>query len=301
MAQKTRKTFLFIILVLLLSLLVVLIVGVSWLYSGRSGLNASAFGITTKTLSFEQLDQMILTVSATPFQPQPTDTPTPTSTSTSTPTATLTNTPTATATDTPDPTGTPVPTSPPTDGLPLSASVDGVVGYAQSHNLTCEARSAVDWARFYGVSIDEMEFQYALPLTENPETGFVGDVDDPLGQIPPNSYGVHAEPVAQVLRDYGLDVIAQKGYSYNDLKQRIADGDPVLVWVIGNVWYGSPVGYTAPDGTTVTVAHFEHTAIVTGYDEYGVTLVDNNLVYWRSTSAFLSSWSVLGNMAIIAD
>jgi hypothetical protein len=32
-----------------------------------------------------------------------------------------------------------------------------------------------------------------------------------------------------------------------------------------------------------------------------VTLVDNNLVYWRSTSAFLSSWSVLGNMVIIAD
>ena len=301
MAQKTRKTFLFIILILLLSILVTLIVGVSWLYSGRSGLNVSAFGIATKTLSFEELDQMILTVSVTPFQPLPTDTPTPTSTSTSTPTPTSTNTPTATATDTPEPTKTPIPTNPPPDELPLSASVDGVVGYAQSHNLTCEARSAVDWARFYGISIDEMEFQYALPLTENPETGFVGDIDDPLGQIPPNSYGVHAEPVARVLRDFGGDAAAVKGYSFDELKQRIADGDPVLVWVIGNVWYGSPVEYTAPDGTTVTVAHFEHTAIVTGYDEYGVTLVDNNLVYWRSTSAFLSSWYVLGNMVIIAN
>lgn len=301
MAQKTRKTFLLIILILLLGLLVALIVGVSWLYSGRSGLNASAFGITTNTLTFEHLDQMILTVSATPFQPLPTDTPTPTSTPTNTSTPTLTNTPTATATDTPQPTNTPVPTDPPADGLPLSASVDGVVGYAQSHNLTCEARSAVDWARFYGISIDEMEFQYALPLSENPENGFVGDVDDSLGQIPPNSYGVHAEPVARALRDFGVDAAAVKGYSFDELKQRIADNDPVLVWVIGNVWYGSPVEYTAPDGNTVTVAHFEHTAIVTGYDEYGVTLVDNNLVYWRSTSAFLSSWSVLGNMAIIAD
>lgn len=301
MAQKTHKTFLFITLILLLSILAALIVGVSWLYSGRSGLNVSAFGIATTTVSFEQLDQIMLTVSVTPFQPLPTDTPTPTSTSTSTPTPTSTNTPTATATDTPEPTSTPQPANTPSDGIPLSASVDGVVGYAQSHNLTCEARSAVDWARFYGVSIDEMEFQYALPLTENPETGFVGDIDDPLGQIPPNSYGVHAKPVVRVLRDFGVDATALKGYSFDELKQRIADGDPVLVWVIGNVWYGSPVEYIAPDGTTVTVAHFEHTAIVTGYDEYGVTLVDNNLVYWRTTSAFLSSWSVLGNMVIIAD
>jgi len=50
----------------------------------------------------------------------------------------------------------------------------------------------------------------------------------------------------------------------------------------------------------VTVAHFEHTAIVIGYDEYGLTFVDNDMVYWRSTQAFLDSWAVLGNTAIVA-
>lgn len=233
----------------------------------------------------------------TPFQPLPTDTPTPTATNTPVPTATATNT----ATPPPPPTSTPRPTSASVDGIPLEASISGVTGYAQNHNLSCESRSAVDWARYYGVSITEAEFQSRLPLSDNPDVGFVGYVDDPMGQIPPRSYGVHAGPVAQVLKDFGLSATAGKGYSFDNLRRQVANGDPVIVWIIGNTWSGYPLSYTADDGETVTVAHFEHTAIVVGYDEYGVTLVDNNLVYWRATSEFLGSWSVLGNMAITSD
>ncbi len=238
-----------------------------------------------------------LKITLTPFQPLPTDTPTPTATNTPVPTATPTNT----ATPTPPPTATLRPTSVPVDGIPLEASISGVSGYAQNHNLSCESRSAVDWARYYGVTITESEFQARLPLSDNPEVGFVGYVDDPMGQIPPHSYGVHAAPVAQVLRDFGLSATARKGYTYDELKRQIANGDPVIVWVIGNTWSGYPSTYTAEDGETVTVAHFEHTAIVVGYDEYGISLVDNNLVYWRAASEFLNSWSVLGNMAITSE
>ena len=145
-----------------------------------------------------------------------------------------------------------------------------------------------------------MDFQADLPVSDNPEIGFVGPIDGLTGQIPPYPYGVHAGPVASLLRDYGLEATAVKGYSFEKLKKQIANGNPVIVWVVGNVWYGEPVNYTASDGSTVTVAHFEHTAIVIGYDEWGVTLVDNDLVYWRKTSTFLDSWGVLGNMAIIA-
>jgi len=239
------------------------------------------------------------TATLTPFQPLPTNTPTPTATNTPPPTATFT--PSPVPTNTPQPTTPPLPTSLPVDGIPSSADISGVIGYAQNHNLSCESRSAVDWARFYGVSISEADFLAQLPKSDNPEIGFVGSVDGVFGQIPPNSYGVHASPVASVLRGYGLDATARKGYSFDDLKRQIADGDPVIVWVIGNVWTGYPVSYTTSDGDTVTVAHNEHTAIVVGYDEYGVTLVDNQYVYWRSNSAFLDSWSVLGNMAITAD
>lgn len=239
------------------------------------------------------------TATLTPFQPLPTDTPTPTSTNTPLPTATFTASPLPTST--PQPTTPPQPTAPPVDGIPSSADISGIVGYAQNHNLSCEARSAVDWARYYGVSISEASFLDQLPSSDNPETGFVGNIDDPTGQIPPNSYGVHASPVAKVLQGYGLDAIARKGYSFDDLKLQVANGDPVIVWVIGNVWSGYPVSYTTSNGDTVTVVHNEHTAIVVGYDEYGVTLLDNQYVYWRSNSAFLDSWSVLGNMAITAD
>ncbi len=243
----------------------------------------------------------------TPFQPLPTDTPTltptltPTPTATFTPTATSTYTPTPTHTSSPTSTSTPVPTDIPAGEYPDSYLIDGVVGHAQHHNLSCESRSAVDWARYYGVSISEDDFQSSLPLSANPEKGFVGHVDGERGYIPPNSYGVHAQPVAKVLRAYGLDARSHKDYSFDDLKRQVSSGNPVIAWVIGNVWSGEPVEYIAPNGKVVIVAHYEHTVIVIGYDEYGVTVVDNDLTYWRSNQQFLDSWAVLGNMVIIAE
>ncbi len=296
MSEKARKPILVILLFLFLFALFALIRVVSTLYGNHSGGTAAAFSLFNGSSQVDTLLELTGTTSPTPFQPLPTETPTPTPTAT--PTATPTSTPTNTPT--PLPTSTPIPTSTPSDGLPSTAWIEGVKGYAQSYNLTCESRTAVDWARYFGVSIDEMEFQSGLPLSDNPETGFVGNYNGYMGQIPPAAYGVHAPPVAALLREYGLTATAVKDYSLERLKKQIANGNPVIVWVIGNVWYGAPIEYTPDDGSTVTVAHFEHTAIVIGYDEYGLTFVDNNLIYWRSTRAFLDSWAVLGNMAIVA-
>ncbi len=247
------------------------------------------------------------TTTRTPFQPAentPTPTPTftPTPTATPTATATPTQTPTATPTQTPTPTETPPPPSPtPENLLPESAQVQGVIGYAQSLPLSCESRSAVDWARFFGVNIGELDFQYALPYTANPNTGFVGDPRHERGLIPPNSYGVHGPPVAALLRAYGLNAHSYSGLGFADLQKEIAAGRPVIAWVIGNVWAGYGRSYTAPDGETVTVAPFEHTVIVTGYGPDSVTVVDGNLVYSTTTEQFLRSWEVLGFMAIIIE
>lgn len=176
--------------------------------------------------------------------------------------------------------------------------VYGVVGRAQSRALSCESRTASDWAAFFGVSVSESTILSELPASDDPESGFVGSPDGGQGLLPPNSYGVHAEPVAAVLRSHGASASAVKGMSYFNLRSQIAAGKPVMVWVIGNVWGGSPVSYTASNGNTTTVARYEHTVIVVGYDAYGVTIVDGYMTYWRSTSAFLNSFSVLGNMAI---
>ncbi len=239
---------------------------------------------------------------ATPFQPLPTDTPTPTSTftptPTDTPTATATNTPLPTNTPQPQPTVKPLPTNPPVDGLPASYQISGVAGHAQSHMLSCEARAAADWAAFYGVSLSENSIQSAFPSTDNPETGFVGNVNGAWGQIPPDDYGVHANPVATVLRNNGVSANASKGVSLTELRRQIASGNPVIVWVVGSVWGGSGVSYTASDGSSTTVAYYEHVVILTGYDETGFTIVDGASTYWRSNAAFSSSFGALNNMAI---
>jgi uncharacterized protein YvpB len=242
------------------------------------------------------------TASPTPFQPMtytptPTVTPTPTATATAAPTATATETPTATPTDT-----LPPPTETPSDGLPSEAYISGVTGYPQALPLSCESRSAVDWARYFGVDIGEMDFQYGLPVTDNPNTGFVGDPRQERGMVPPYSYGVHAAPVASLLRAYGINAQSYSGYSWTDLQHQIAAGQPVIAWVIGNVWTGyGGSSYTASDGETMTVAAYEHTVIVVGYGPDSVTVVDNNLGYTTSLDRFLSSWGVLGNLVVVNE
>jgi uncharacterized protein YvpB len=284
-----------ILIVSLLALSAVALLAGVWLLSKASG-NSAIGTAATQTPIVEDTVTATPRSTATPFLPQPTDTAT--LTLTPSPTATRTRKPTRTASATPSETPLPSPTETPEGGLPPSASVTGVYGYMQSHNLSCESRSAVDWARYYGVNIGEDEFQASLPLAMNPNHGFVGNVDDAMGQIPPLSYGVYSAPVAKTLQTYGLDAVAHKGYTFRQVKEQVASGNPVIVWVIGNTWTGYSVPYTLPNGRDILVAPFEHTAIVVGYDEYGVTLVDNAYVYWRSTAAFLDSWGVLGNMAV---
>lgn len=243
----------------------------------------------------------------TPFLPvtnTPTSTLTPTPTAT--PTVTLTSTPTQTATptstQTPWPTDTPEPPSEaPPEELPDSAMISGVIGYNQSLPLSCEARSAVDWARYFGLEIGEMEFQGLLPTSDNPNTGFVGSPYGERGSIPPRSYGVHSAPVAALLRSYGLNAQNYPGMSLDDIRREIAAGRPVITWVVGNVWLGRGVAYTASDGETLTVVPYEHTVIVIGYNEETVTVVDGSMVYSPTIERFMGSWSVLDYQGIILE
>lgn len=189
------------------------------------------------------------------------------------------------------------------EDIPNQAYISGVVGHAQLYILSCEARSAADWAAYWGVEINETDFLNRLPLSDNPNEGFVGDPNDPWGNIPPASYGVHADPVANLLRAYGLDAHADTGLSWKELKTEVAAGHPVIVWVIGSIWAGTPRIYKTEDGQKVTVANNEHTMILIGYDENSVQLVDALTGYTvtHSVENFLSSWEVLGNMAITGE
>jgi LysM repeat protein len=184
--------------------------------------------------------------------------------------------------------------------LPDEAIISEFEGRAQSYPLSCESRAASDWAAFWGFNISETEFLHNLPSSDNPDVGFVGNVNDPWGFTPPRSYGVHAEPVAALLIAYGLQAEARRGLEWKDLKVEIAAGRPVIVWIIGQMWAGQAREYQASDGQVVRVAPYEHTMILYGYTPQAVRVLDSysGRKQTYSLDAFLTSWSVLGNMAV---
>ncbi len=108
-----------------------------------------------------------------------------------------------------------------------------------------------------------------------------------------------AEPIAALLRTYGLDAQAVRNFPLDALRREIASGRPVIAWVTGQVAWGTPLPYTASDGNSTIVARYQHTVMVIGYNRYEVRILDGARVYTRSWSDFERSWAVLGNMAVI--
>ena len=200
------------------------------------------------------------------------------------------------------PSPTPIPsftTVPSPTPIPDSFYISGVESFRQSYPLSCESRTAVDWADYFGILIYESDFQFGLPRSDNPDKGFVGEVHDPWGQIPPYSYGVHAQPVAELLKEeYGLPARAVKNMSLEELKKEIASGQPLIAWVIGNMVGGEADEYSDQEGNKVLVAPYEHTVIVTGYGKDHIRYLNNGKFYQVPVEVFLNSWGVLGNMAI---
>ena len=185
--------------------------------------------------------------------------------------------------------------------LPAQAAVTGFVGYPQSYTLDCETRSAVDLAAYFGVTINASDFLTHLPKSDDPNEGFVGNYWDPRGHIPPASYGVYQEPVAALLRAYGLSAAGYKNYTWEQLQSEIVSGRPVMVWVAGNTEAGTPVSYTPSNGNTTKVVPYQHTVVVTGYDETSVTIQDGGQLYTRNINTFMLSWQVLENRAIVVN
>jgi uncharacterized protein YvpB len=201
-------------------------------------------------------------------------------------------------TETPLPT-IPVPTATITPTLPASFIIRDFYAHKQLLPLDCESAAAVDWAEYLGVKIDEYEFQHGLPISDNPEIGFVGYSTGPWGQVPPYAYGVHAAPIAARLQQYGLNAVAVKGYSLEQIKSELAKGHPVITWVIGNCVGGIPYNYTDKLGNTVTVAAYEHVIILYGFEGDNLYYFNAGKRYMIPNDVFLNSWGVLGNMAIV--
>ncbi|MHC1740481.1 MAG: C39 family peptidase [Anaerolineaceae bacterium] len=208
----------------------------------------------------------------------------------------ITSTDTATAVPQPTSTVTGTPSS-----LPDSFYIADIHGHRQVYSLGCEASVAVDWANYFGTTIYEYTFQTSLPHSDNPDFGFVGDVNSVWGQIPPYAYGVNAGPVADLLVKYGLPAKAVKGYTLAEVKQKLAESKPIIVWVIGNMEWSPATEYTDSLGNKVLVAAYEHVVILTGYTKKTIRYMSNGNLYDTPTDVFLNSWGVLGNQAVIYE
>jgi uncharacterized protein YvpB len=224
-------------------------------------------------------------------------------------TATTTTTPQPTSTAlTPTPTPSPTPSDPPIlstasatpkPELPKEHYILNIVGHKQYFSLGCETATTKDWANYLGFDFNEFEFQYRFPLSDNPDYGFVGDVNSPWGQVPPYGYGVHAGPVADLLNAYGIPAKAYKNYTLDQVMAKVAADKPVIAWVIGNVVGGVPYEYTDKEGRKVTVAAYEHVVIVTGYNDKKLRYMTNGKFFETPKEVFLKSWGVLGNMVVV--
>jgi uncharacterized protein YvpB len=174
-------------------------------------------------------------------------------------------------------------------------------GRAQQMPLSCESRSAVDLAAFWGVSIPEREFFNKLPKTDNPHTGFVGDVYEPWGRLPPHGYGVHAEPVAELLRAYGLPAEVRYGLGLDGLRAELAAGRPVIIWATPRMANQPVDKHVTFDGQTVDVVRYEHTVIAVGYNQSAVYVVDagNGRRWVYGNAALLGAWDKLRQMSVV--
>jgi uncharacterized protein YvpB len=187
-------------------------------------------------------------------------------------------------------------------GPPLadSAWIDGFVGYPQQYPLSCEIRSATDVANFWGRPTTEDQLIALLPHSDDPNLGFVGDINAPAGSLPPVGYGVYAAPIAQVLRRWGLDARAHYGFTLDQLKRELQAGRPVIIWGTYEMRQSPLIPFTTARGVGVLIVQWEHTYVAVGYDSGGVYLVDAYDASQRyfDYTTFSQGWSQLVQMAV---
>jgi uncharacterized protein YvpB len=198
------------------------------------------------------------------------------------------------------------PTYPPyVTKAPLETILIDVPYHRQEHRLSCEAATLTMVLRSKGVDVQESDLQGAmpvLPMDGDPNQGFVGNVD---GIQHLTGYGIHADGLATVARQY-RPTASFANANLNYLIDRLNDGNPVIVW--GSV-YRKPAdrSWTTPDGIFVQAVRGEHTFVVRGYagpSDAPTHIFTFDPLYGQRifrTQDFLDLWQTMNNSGVVVE
>lgn len=168
--------------------------------------------------------------------------------------------------------------------------------FAQWYNLSCEYSSTRMMTAYWHREINDTQFINLIAFDPNPHLGYRGNINGPFGGT--WDYGIYAEPIALALEKQGFEH-KLLGNGVESLKEELALGRPVQVWVIAGMGWGNPF-HASHEGLTFVLAGGEHSVVAYGYDTNGIYIADpayGGRAYY-DWDTFLSSWSSLDQMAM---
>ncbi len=180
--------------------------------------------------------------------------------------------------------------------LPEKAVLENFPIFAQQHSLSCEYSSTRMMTAYWNREISEAEFIRSIIFHPNPHVGYRGNIDGSFGGT--YDYGIYAEPIARMLETRGFKTKLLVGGA-NSLKQELALGRPVQVWIIAGMGWGWPFTETH-EGLPFRLAGGEHSVVIYGYDKQGVYVADpayGGRAYY-GWETFMRSWGYFDQMAL---
>jgi uncharacterized protein YvpB len=167
----------------------------------------------------------------------------------------------------------------------------------------CEVTSLAMILNYKGISVTKNQLaqeitrvplQYSNGENGNPNTGFVGNMEDGPG------LGVYHQPIFELAQKY-LHAADLTNTSFDQLIEEVANGNPV--WVITTSTF-APVSavetWQTPEGT-VDITYNMHSVVITGYDSTNIYI--NNPYGTKNQKvdreSFIQAWEQMGKQAVV--
>jgi LysM repeat protein len=179
--------------------------------------------------------------------------------------------------------------------------LSGIPAYKQQQTLTCEESAAAMALRG---ALGEAAIVRAMPRSDNPFKGIRGNTNHPYyGGL--THYGTYAQGLQAGLTALGRSSTVLYNQSFADFKNNIYSnlraGKAVLWWTTWRQTYQAPKWVKTSDGASVKLVPYEHTVVIIGLSDAGVTYVDPYDASTRTTSwaNFQRASGYFDNMALV--